>query len=910
MSAEKDFLVVWLDLNSDEHNVDIQYSVSQLQKIVNSVIRFADRDQCIDYLTDIKNEKVFMILFGSLDEQFVSLIVDVPQLYAFYSYTPEHERWTKDYRKLKGVFSEMKSLCQRLSKDIFMAKIDWISISVVPKSSSSSIDFNQLDQSFMYSQLLKEILLKMEYSEQAKDEFVEFCLEQYIENESTIEVIGEFERDYGQSQSSSSIWWYTRDCFIYPMLNKALRTQNIDIILKMGFFLRDLHQQIEHLHLNIDKSSTIIVYRGQGILNAEFPKIMRNEGGLLSFNNFLSTTRDEQIAHMRADSSRDDPELTGILFEIIIDPSISTTPFARLNTVSYFRDLEEEILFSMHTVFRIIQVEQIDDRRLWRVKLTLTSENDEQLKCLTDYIRNEIEWQPEWAKLAFLTYTMGEFNKAEEIHKKSLDSTTDIDSIDNALLHVRLGAIMSAKGEQNIALSHLTKALEIFQKHFPLDHPCTIAIEAAIGGVLRLQGDYSTALAKMKKGIEISEQLFPSDDPTQAEAHNNIAAAYQSMGDYRTALFHLEKTLEIQQKVLPLTHPNLGATHSNIGDVFRAMGSYSDACLHFKKALEILQKSLPSNHPNLGLINSNIGETLRAMGEYPAALSYLSKALEIQQQSIQSNDFDRDILYNNIASVYQSLGEHSIALSYLEKALQVQQELLPHNHSNIALTHNNIGEAYRLMGSNSIARSHYQKALEIWQQSLPPDHPDLATLHNNIGMSYYLEQQYAIALRHYEKALEIQEKSLPFHHSDLAMTHNNIGLILRSMGQYSKALEHIEKALKINENAFGPNHPDMAMVHNSLGMLYYSMKQYSNALSSLEKALKIFQQSFSSNPKTLAMLHNNIGFVCEAMCTYSIALSHYQKAVEILETSPIYYSSDLDRIRKNIRVLCEKMQSC
>ena len=36
-----------------------------------------------------------------------------------------------------------------------------------------------------------------------------------------------------------------------------------------------------------------------------------------------------------------------------IDPAQSTTPFASIIDVSYFRGQEDEVLFSMHTVFRI-----------------------------------------------------------------------------------------------------------------------------------------------------------------------------------------------------------------------------------------------------------------------------------------------------------------------------------------------------------------------------------------------------------------------------------------------------------------------------------------------------------------------------------------------------------------------------
>ncbi|CAF0716325.1 unnamed protein product [Adineta steineri] len=124
------------------------------------------------------------------------------------------------------------------------------------------------------------------------------------------------------------------------MLNKALRTQDIEIILKMGFFVSDLHRQIKYLHSNIDKRRRLTVYRGQGMDNVEFKKMLENEGGLLSFNSFLSTSTDDALALMRAEDAQSDPELTGVFFRIEIDASISSTPFASVDEVSYFSDME------------------------------------------------------------------------------------------------------------------------------------------------------------------------------------------------------------------------------------------------------------------------------------------------------------------------------------------------------------------------------------------------------------------------------------------------------------------------------------------------------------------------------------------------------------------------------------------
>ena len=69
-----------------------------------------------------------------------------------------------------------------------------------------------------------------------------------------------------------------------------------------------------------------------------------------------------------------------------INPSISSTLFALLDKISYYSNAEREMLFSMHTVFRIADVKQIKSPS-WQVDLQLTNDNDRQLTQLTKHKR-------------------------------------------------------------------------------------------------------------------------------------------------------------------------------------------------------------------------------------------------------------------------------------------------------------------------------------------------------------------------------------------------------------------------------------------------------------------------------------------------------------------------------------------
>ncbi len=98
----------------------------------------------------------------------------------------------------------------------------------------------------------------------------------------------------------------------------------------MGFFIRDLHQQIEQLYKQALEQFN--VYRGQGLSIDDFDNIHTKQGGLLSFQTFLSTSTDREFAVLYADSSRQDASLIGIVFEINIDPTDqSSVPFISLH---------------------------------------------------------------------------------------------------------------------------------------------------------------------------------------------------------------------------------------------------------------------------------------------------------------------------------------------------------------------------------------------------------------------------------------------------------------------------------------------------------------------------------------------------------------------------------------------------
>ncbi|CAF5125105.1 unnamed protein product, partial [Rotaria magnacalcarata] len=247
----KKFIIIWLDPNMNELNNDYQNSISQLRQIVGSTKVFTDVEQCIDFIIEIEDAKFFLILPEAITKTVMPLIHEAPQLdsiYVFCLNNIKDEQWISEWKKIKGVFSDILSICDQLQRNIKHYEQNGIPTYII--STSSIADLNELDQSFMYSQLLTEILLEMNYEKAAKTEFIELCRKQYQDNKVQLHKIDDFERNY---EHHSALWWYINQSFIVSMLTRALRTQNIATIIKMGFYIKDLHRQIKQKHSTPNK---------------------------------------------------------------------------------------------------------------------------------------------------------------------------------------------------------------------------------------------------------------------------------------------------------------------------------------------------------------------------------------------------------------------------------------------------------------------------------------------------------------------------------------------------------------------------------------------------------------------------------------------------------------------------------
>lgn len=367
-------IAIWLNPNITNETIEI------IRVVINDVYVFSDSNSSIDFTTDINDEKVFFIVSMPLEVEIIEMLNELTQIYGIYlfnSTNAKEDNWPKIYRKVKGHFADITALSDRLKYDTKHYEQSILPFHVLQTESplinnnstlnSGGIDKkfpNQQDAIFMYSTLTKEIICMME-DDDLHENMIDFCRSQYANNPHVLKMIDEFNQNI---ELYSPIWWYTREGFLYKMLNKALRANDIKPLFFLHNYIRRLHRQLLELHCQLVRTEPLILYRGQQMPTVEFDNIKNNIGGLLSISNFLSTTAALNIAEIYAGHPLDDPTVSSILFQLYIDPSVNTSPYADIQRYSFFEGTEQEYLFSMGSVFRIDKVQQRDDQ-VWLVNL-------------------------------------------------------------------------------------------------------------------------------------------------------------------------------------------------------------------------------------------------------------------------------------------------------------------------------------------------------------------------------------------------------------------------------------------------------------------------------------------------------------------------------------------------------------
>jgi tetratricopeptide (TPR) repeat protein len=268
-------------------------------------------------------------------------------------------------------------------------------------------------------------------------------------------------------------------------------------------------------------------------------------------------------------------------------------------------------------------------------------------------------------ELGYIHYSIGELDKAEEIHNKALEIEKKLGQLEGmAIQYGNMGVIYRTRGQLDKAEEMHNKALEINKK------------------LERLEG--------------------------MANQYGNLGVIYQTKGELDKAEEMYEKVLKIEEK---LGRPgSIANAYGNLGLIYQRRGELDKAEEMYKKSLEIsekfgLQEISANQYGNLGL-------TYRARGELDKAEDMHKRSLEISEKLGRLEGMASD--YGNLGLIYQTRGELDKAEEMHNKSLEIAEKL--GLNETVANAYGNLGTVYEQRGDKKKAREYWEKARDLYKK--------------------------------------------------------------------------------------------------------------------------------------------------------------------------------------------------
>lgn len=639
------FSVIWADSNIEKIQDDLD-TTSLIRRMVRGrLFAFNTIDRCINHILDqSSNERILLIVSNSFGPKIAPFIHDFPQIHTIYIYCRKStiaESWSKSYRKINRIFTSKQALLRQIGNDIgvFNESEDLpMSIFHLEEKQNTLQKLTNESVKFLWYRSVLTVLPLMAKYCNSKEEMLAECRKCYVNDEIENKKIDEFAQTY---EPHNAFWWYTYDSFVYRLLNKALRTQNLEIIFKFRFFINDLHKQIHQFYreylMKESRQHQLTVYRGQRLTMNEVDFLRTNIGEIISMNSFLSATTIRAIAEIFADTSdqtQEDSPLQSVLFIIdLCNFDDETAPFAFIENYSCCQD-EEEVLFSIGAIFQVESVDKQD--QIWHVHLQFNRQQNQQHKDLLKYMLKQIGTDPSPSTLGWFLYRMADYNKAER-YVQLLLKQLPADDFERSNAYNLLGLIYKDVNRLSDSIKAYEKALKIYSHFDPcLLNDCSqiIATQCNLGLAYLAFKDVTNA---DKYQQQAEDQLLKSscaNDPLLAAMIVTLRGKIQTArGEYARACDNFRIALQRKKMILPWDHPSTASTFVDLGVANEHMGYFDQALNHFIQALKIREKTLPERHVDLGECFRNIARLYDRLRQPQLAVEYKKVA-----QAIEIND--------------------------------------------------------------------------------------------------------------------------------------------------------------------------------------------------------------------------------------------------------------------------------
>ncbi|UJR38789.1 hypothetical protein I4U23_031454 [Adineta vaga] len=638
--------LIWYNPTCNDIANNIQI-MSQLRALNNYVLLYTKKALLFEYLSCAnKFNEHCIVVMPDIEDAFIVHDFQCVRALCMIKSDQLSKTSIDKYRKFSTLTNEPEVMATQLQKIIIKIERQIIvqgesdGLSVIARHERALRDVRQDIGPFLWCHVFKIMIMAMPKTLDALQEMIDECRSYYEGNPNELNNIDKFERTY---QSKDAINWYTRPTFLYRLVNRALRTEDITAMYIFRYFIADLCRSLETVPI----CSTMItkVYRGSIIARDEIEKY--RVGNLVSTTGFLSCSCQLSVAQIfiswdaltntTPSRSRTDSEQY-VLFEFELDSTIgSETVLADISDYSAMPD-ENEVLFTLGTTFEIVTINYHEEQYLWLIHMRPSAEIRQMSQLYEKYIRERM-------------------------------AETKV-----SILYGILLADISDYTRSKIYFEHLLERMSS-------DHEDRANILYCLARAYRFFGQYGKALEFFQQAEILQRKQFSSSAFDLARTLAGIGSTYCEMHNHQQELIYYKLALKIYRNILSENHIELARSYNRLGYAYHNLCKYKKGITYCQKSVVIYNKTVPEYYPDKSQPLHNIGLMHNALGHREQALEYFEKALKLRETSLPADHPQISDSYYSLACFHQNdPQQHTLALDYARRALQIREKKLPESH--------------------------------------------------------------------------------------------------------------------------------------------------------------------------------------------------------------------------------------
>ncbi|CAF0983899.1 unnamed protein product [Didymodactylos carnosus] len=865
-------IAVWLDTSADKY----ESTQDKIRNTADILKIFSEPDQCEKYIRSIGNAKFFLAISIEYAQTLVEKLHALRQLHSVYVYSDEtssatsNNEWLDEYPKVINVYDHLDLLAEELSTTIYKYSRNASVPITIFKHPEADRTTNLLNK-FAYfvdfwNPLFIDLILDLPLSDYdyQKKRFIQECKTCYRADLTNLKIVEKFENTY---KPSEAIQWYKRDSFVYRLLNKVLRQQNIEGILTFRFFILDMFEQLKTIYkgyINDDTyedNSYIIVYRGQ-LMSEEELEILKKDlapGTVVSVNSFLSASRTRKVALIFSGASGlPNAHLNSVVFEIKINIHhknlLKRKPFADVSQLSKQDEDECEVIFMVGSFFRIDNIVYDGIEKVTIVKSVLIDEDDHTMSITKDY----------------------------QILKRTITVEGKLIRIGNLLMdHPSYSQSSKAKGYYKV----LENELKLSKSIFP-------ACLVGQGWVDFKNGNYDSAIKLQVEALAIYNKLDDKNNNESAiSSLNCIGAAYMKLNDYPKALDYYNRAYNLSNPIddrdaerVTYQGPCIPIDKFAMYDGYRNISSIKMACIQkmngncqqawdiYKNAIDyemrdtinfhshtcmtiaeagVLEAKTPEDQNKVwknwkSFLNIGLGDVLKYRSS--AITGYLSLG---HQYTITTR------LYNNVCC-------RDMAIDYFRK---VEKECLNYasNRDHYLYTlqcYERLAVLYQDKSDFKRSIDYYEKIIGLCLKYSSNDLENIIVGYKGM-IETYEKQLIATSSEDSDISLVLCDAVRPPVSLETSMSSDtpSNGTLFKNVKRFHFAFGQYDKRVDLLLNSEPDLHKKRVYCYMKLAALYYDQEKIVDAQHSLSQAILLCKQIGSELFDVLVICNENIAFI-------------------------------------------------